>query len=97
MPTDPTFKKISELPATGELGSTDALLLLKGEEGSLANQRVSTSVLESFVRQASAVEANRLINSANLDKISNAREAALFLRNTTLGPTPRDIGFMETI
>lgn len=91
MPTDPTFKKISELPATGELSSTDALLLLKGENGSLANQRVSTSVLESFVRQASAVEANRLISSANLDKISNAKEAALFLKNTTLGPTPGEI------
>ena len=91
MPTDPTFKKISELPATGELSSTDTLLLLRGASGSLANQRVSTSVLETFVRQASAIEANKLINSANLDKISDAKEAALFLRNTTLGPALGEI------
>ena len=85
-------KKVSELPAQADLKDFDSVLLLKSnEDGTFSSRKASSFTLEEYVKQYSMVDRSRIPSSVNTDKINNQKEAAIFLRNCTLGPTINEI------
>lgn len=92
------FKRISELPSAKEITEEDVLLVLKkGDDDKFTTQKVPSSLVENYVSETNAVDRGRSINYAESDKISNQREASLFLRNATLGPTINEINDLVEI
>ena len=92
------FKKISELSFVDEVNEDDILLILKKKTNNqFETQKVPSSLVENYISSSKVVSRGRSINFSESDKISNQREASLFLRNTTLGPTINEINDLVEI
>lgn len=91
------FKRISELPAAEEVDLSDILLVLKKDGSSYTTKRVPASVVENFVKQNSNVSVSNLANVVPSDRITNQKEAAAFLKNTTFGPTMTEINDLVSL
>jgi hypothetical protein len=85
------FKRISELPAADSVNTSDILLVLKKTDTGYTTGKVPTSLMENYVTEATVVDRARSVNFQESDKINNRKEAAIFLRNCTLGPTIQEI------
>lgn len=93
------YKKISQLPFIDEVDERDILLILKKTENGdgYETQKVPSSLIENYISNTSVLNRSRSINYAESDRILNQKEASLFLRNATLGPTIEEINNLVEI